>query len=286
MSRWTGRRYSNDQLLGIARDVEAQAIGVPTGWQDYPPALYGGVAALEFGVGEPRRVALQIPAEELQQRIVLAYTGEPRASGTNNWDIVKRHIDGDREVHASFARILEAARAMRDALIARDWTEVARCLAAEWEHRKRLAPGVTTPAIDELMARARNAGALSAKVCGAGGGGCVVFFAEPAADPGRSRRARSRGRSRARLSSGHGRAARHGTPLTNKVAQIKALYLGATRATIRQDLVRAIAILKSMPTEEERERAAVYMDGLSMLRSEWAQRSGHRAQPHKRRSRR
>ncbi len=116
LSRWTGRRYSNDQLLGIARDVEAQAIGVPTGWQDYPPALYGGVAALEFGVGEPRRVALQVSADELQQRMVLAYTGEPRASGTNNWDIVKRHIDGDREVHALFARILEAARAMRDAL--------------------------------------------------------------------------------------------------------------------------------------------------------------------------
>jgi hypothetical protein len=74
--------------------------------------------------------------------------------------------------------------------------------------------------------------------------------------------------------------------LTNKVAQIKALYLAATRATIRQDLVRAIAILKSMPTEEERERAAVYMDGLSMLRSEWVQRSGHREQPRKRRSRR
>ncbi len=74
--------------------------------------------------------------------------------------------------------------------------------------------------------------------------------------------------------------------MTNKVAEIKALYLGATHATIRQDLVRAIAILKSMATEEERERAAVYMDGLSMLRSEWAQRSGHRAPPHKRRSRR
>ena len=183
LTRWTGRRYSHEQLLGVARDVEAQAIGVPTGWQDYPPALYGGVAALEFGVGEPRRVPLDIPPDAFEQRIVLAYTGEPRASGTNNWDIVKRHIDGDRDVHASLARISEAAQAMRHALIARDWMEVSRRLADEWEHRKRLAPGVTTPAIDELMARARLAGALSAKVCGAGGGGCVMFFAEPPRTP-------------------------------------------------------------------------------------------------------
>ena len=74
--------------------------------------------------------------------------------------------------------------------------------------------------------------------------------------------------------------------MTDRVAEIKALYLGATRATVRQDLARAIAILKSMPTEEERERAAVYMDGLSLLRSEWAQQSGRRPPPHKRRSRR
>jgi len=50
----------------------------------------------------------------------------------------------------------------------------------EWENRKRLAPGVTTPAIDELIARATRAGAVSAKVCGAGGGGCLFCYAEPA----------------------------------------------------------------------------------------------------------
>ena len=49
----------------------------------------------------------------------------------------------------------------------------------EWELRKRLAPGVTTPAIDNLIKQARSAGALGAKVCGAGGGGCIVSLAEP-----------------------------------------------------------------------------------------------------------
>jgi D-glycero-alpha-D-manno-heptose-7-phosphate kinase len=68
---------------------------------------------------------------------------------------------------------------MRDALERADWDAVAAQLAAEWENRKRLAPGVTTAAIDTLMARAQGAGALAAKVCGAGGGGCLVCMVRP-----------------------------------------------------------------------------------------------------------
>jgi hypothetical protein len=55
----------------------------------------------------------------------------------------------------------------------------------------------------------------------------------------------------------------------DKLAEIKRLYQQATRATIASDLSRAVELLKSMSTEEERERAAVYMDGLSQMRSEW-----------------
>ena len=53
------------------------------------------------------------------------------------------------------------------------------------------------------------------------------------------------------------------------VAEIRKIYQHATRATIARDLARAIVLLKQLGTEEERERAAVYMDGLSQLRSEW-----------------
>lgn len=55
----------------------------------------------------------------------------------------------------------------------------------------------------------------------------------------------------------------------DKVEQIKRLYYAATQATIQRDLERAIDLLKSIESEEERERAAVYMDGLAQMRSEW-----------------
>jgi hypothetical protein len=58
----------------------------------------------------------------------------------------------------------------------------------------------------------------------------------------------------------------------NKLEEIKQLYLRAAAQTIRQDMARAIEILKSMGSEEERERAAVYMDGLSQMLAEWGRR--------------
>jgi hypothetical protein len=57
----------------------------------------------------------------------------------------------------------------------------------------------------------------------------------------------------------------------DKHAEIKRLYYATTRQTIQQDLAKALDLLKSMTSEEERERSAVYMDGLSQMRSEWAQ---------------
>jgi D-glycero-alpha-D-manno-heptose-7-phosphate kinase len=125
-------------------------------------------------------VALSVDPRELERRIVLCYTGEPRNSGTNNWDITKRHIDGDTHVFDCFERIRDTAAAMRETLERGDWDGAAKCLATEWENRKRLAPGVTTPAVEDLIARAMAAGAQAAKVCGAGGGGCLFCLVAPA----------------------------------------------------------------------------------------------------------
>lgn len=179
MARWSGASTAPDDLLQVAMNVECQTIRVPTGVQDYRPAIYGGVAAVELRVDGIRRVAIDVDPRELERRIVLAYTGAPRNSGTNNWEITKRHIDGDRHVFDCFERIRDTAVAMRTALDRGDWDEVGRQIAVEWENRKRLAPGVTTDTIDDLIARATRAGATAAKVCGAGGGGCLFCYGPP-----------------------------------------------------------------------------------------------------------
>lgn len=179
LATWCQREVPDDLMLQIAQNVEAQVIDVPTGVQDYRPAFFGGISAVELNVDGIKRVPLPVPAADLQDRIVLAYTNASRNSGINNWEMTKRHIDGDREVRTRFGRIRDIAVQMRHALEVQDWPGVGRLVAEEWENRKGLAPGVTTPDIDAMLGAARQVGAHGGKVCGAGGGGCLFCIGEP-----------------------------------------------------------------------------------------------------------
>jgi D-glycero-alpha-D-manno-heptose-7-phosphate kinase len=176
-----GNRYSPDRFIPIAANVECQVIKVPTGFQDYYSAQYGGAAAIHFGPEGIRREGLDIDLATLEERVVVLYTGEPRNSGTNNWEITKRHIDGDRELYDIFEGIRDDALALRGALLNGDWELSGEILAAAFPHRKRLSPMITTPHMDTLIETALNNGAIAAKVCGAGGGGCIAFYCEAGA---------------------------------------------------------------------------------------------------------
>jgi D-glycero-alpha-D-manno-heptose-7-phosphate kinase len=181
LAAWTKRDEPAETLLSVAMNIEGQVLGVPPGVQDYRPAMYGGVLSIDLGInGTPAR-HLAVDTEALTARLVVAFTGASRNSGINNWDVFKRRIDGDREVTTAFNDIVSATGQMRAALERGDWLAVGRHLDEEWQARKRLAPGVTTPAIDALLASAHSAGAWAGKVCGAGGGGCLFVLTDPAA---------------------------------------------------------------------------------------------------------
>jgi D-glycero-alpha-D-manno-heptose-7-phosphate kinase len=178
MNRLLNKGYHIEQIRELSQNIEAQIIRVPTGCQDYYPAMYGGVNAIELRPDGIHRQEIPVDPEELNARTVLAYTGLPRNSGINNWEVTKAHIDGDRRVHRNFDRIAAIAHAMRGALGKGDWDEAGRLLREEWSHRRKNAPGISTPLIETLVAATRRAGALGAKVCGAGGGGCVLFLVD------------------------------------------------------------------------------------------------------------
>ena len=179
LAKFSGRQLALEQIREIAQNVEAQIIRVPTGCQDYYPALYGGVSAIHLDPDGIHHQAVRVAAEELDHRFVLAYTGAPRQSGINNWEVFKRHINGDRRIYGNFERIGQIARAMHDAVAHAEWQDVARLLREEWKLRKTNSPRISTPLIEKLVKVASKAGAQAAKVCGAGGGGCVVFLTEP-----------------------------------------------------------------------------------------------------------
>jgi D-glycero-alpha-D-manno-heptose-7-phosphate kinase len=179
LARFAGHKLGLEEIRVIAQNVEAQLIGVPTGCQDYYPALYGGASAIELATDGIHHHAIDCDPEELEQRFLLAYTGAPRKSGINNWEVFKLHIDGDRRIFRNFERIVEIARAMRAALAFADWESTGQLLREEWKLRRSNSPGISTPQIDKLIAIAQRNGATGAKVCGAGGGGCVLFMTKP-----------------------------------------------------------------------------------------------------------
>src|SRR5256714_1898782 len=176
LAHFTDRNLTLEQMRVIAQNVEAQIIRVPTGCQDYYPALYGGVRAIHLDADGIHPEAGPVAAEEIESRFVLAYTGAPRQSGINNWEVFKAHINGDKHVFRNFERIAEIARTMHQALVRGDWNEVARLLRDEWKLRRTNAPEITTTLIDSLISVANKNGCLAAKPCGAGGGGCVIFL--------------------------------------------------------------------------------------------------------------
>ncbi|MEP7214228.1 MAG: GHMP kinase [Acidobacteriota bacterium] len=178
LNKLVGDRYTPDRFIPIAANVECQVIRVPTGFQDYFSAQYGGVASIHFGADGMRREALDVDTKILEERIAVCYTGEPRNSGTNNWEITKRHIDGDLEIFGIFEGIRDTACALRGAMLAGDWTDVGEILNASYPRRKMLSPNITTPQMDHLIDTAHANGAIATKVCGAGGGGCIAFYCE------------------------------------------------------------------------------------------------------------
>jgi len=193
LDRHTSRGLGGDALLQLTRSIETQVLRIPTGEQDYHPARHGGTLALHYTVEGTRVERLAVDGAALGQRTVLVFTGVSRASGVSNWDMLKRHLDGDADARLALDRIIEATHAMRRALLAADWDAAGEALGREWEARKRMSPTVTNESIDRLIEAARSAGAIAGKVCGAGGGGCVVLWARDGMRERVAQSARERG---------------------------------------------------------------------------------------------
>jgi len=179
MKAWTGKKMSRPALLTVAKNIETQVIEAPTGWQDYFPALYGGALAVLPGLETVDYSRIPVDTDEMTRRFVLCYTGEPRRSAINNWEVMKDALDGKKSVAAKLESLQKIAKKMEPLLRKGNWNGLASALEEEWIARKSLAPNIATAEMKKLIKSAKSKGALAAKVCGAGGGGCVAFMVPP-----------------------------------------------------------------------------------------------------------
>ncbi len=170
------RRFEGPGRVELLRDVETRVLGKPAGTQDYYPPLSGGIHTLDFkpgGVSIRRRDA--DPGVWLRH-LTLFDTRAVHSSGMNNWEIFRARLEGDHGVASRLEEVRAAAREMAEAVEAADFRGMGAALGREWAARRRLAPVVSSPSIEQAIASAEAAGAWAGKACGAGGGGCLVIL--------------------------------------------------------------------------------------------------------------
>jgi D-glycero-alpha-D-manno-heptose-7-phosphate kinase len=175
-----GGRYSREELIQIAKNVETQVLRIPAGVQDYYPAMYGGLNSVLLEItGDSLLRHSHILAHQIESRLVLVHTGVSRNSGINNWQVTKDFLDGNKQVQAHMRGIQEATYELETALKTGRYEDAVKAIDFEMENRRKLAPGVVTQEMEDLIAYGKENGARTAKVCGAGGGGCMMFWTNP-----------------------------------------------------------------------------------------------------------
>ncbi len=159
--------------IPVLRDLEAQELQTPTGWQDYYPAALGGCLQLHWGP-VPSWECLS-PHPELLEDLLIFYTGQPHHSGLTNWEAYKRFIEGDATTREALTDIASIAEEMALA-VPLDPIEVGELLEREGAARARLSPFVETDAMRAVRERGKREGWFSGmKPCGAGGGGSCIL---------------------------------------------------------------------------------------------------------------
>lgn len=158
----------------------------PAGYQDYYPAMYGGILGL---IAAPGRVIVeQLYSDELkfalESHLTLVYSGETRLSGINNWEVYKAFFNKDQAVRKGLAEIAYLSNQALDCIHKNNFSELIHLIALEGEERRKLFPGILTPSMQELHGVLKTySGHLGMKICGAGGGGCFLLTHLPTDKP-------------------------------------------------------------------------------------------------------
>jgi D-glycero-alpha-D-manno-heptose-7-phosphate kinase len=172
-------RSAPQRTVAVARDLEARLMGLPTGLQDHYPALLGGALEIRSEPGGERVRRLEVDLDRLGDSLLVVYSGQSHFSAGNNWQVVRRRLDGEAEVMGLFTGIAETAAEIVPALERGDLPQAGELMSREWSYRRQLAAGISTPVLEELLRVASAHGAWGGKACGAGGGGSLAMLCPP-----------------------------------------------------------------------------------------------------------
>jgi len=182
LSHLVGRPLLGSEVAEMASEIEREELHILGGKQDQYASAFGGIQFMEFHDETVKTSPLRLSARtefELQKHLVLCYTEQSRLSGDIHQHVSEAFRKGDPDTTVAIANLKRIARVMKERLLLGDIEGFARLMADNWENQQRLHPSVTNDRIKELFAIAGETGAMGGKACGAGGGGCLIFLAQP-----------------------------------------------------------------------------------------------------------
>ena len=180
-----GRHIAKEEIAKLAIHIEQDVIKENVGSQDQISAAFGGFNRIEFNRNDTFSVSpVVVPPErlkELQDHLMLYFTGFSRIAS----EVAKSKIDNlknrEKELKCMKEMVQDAINLLQDS--SAPIAEFGVLLDQSWKYKRTLSDRVTTPEIDNIYQRPLRAGAIGGKLLGAGGGGFLLLFAKPDAQP-------------------------------------------------------------------------------------------------------
>ena len=179
IARFTDTELLPYEFAEMASSIERHELNILGGKQDHYASAMGGVSFMEFSGEDVRVSKLQLAPDtlcELEKCLILCYTGKSRLSSNVHQNVVDSYLEGDKDTLEALKNLKKIAIGMKNALLKGDLSSFGQMLNENWKNQKRLHPSVTNPQIDSLFDLALENGAIGGKACGAGGGGCLIFW--------------------------------------------------------------------------------------------------------------
>jgi D-glycero-alpha-D-manno-heptose-7-phosphate kinase len=160
--------------------MEINVLQRPVGKQDQYIAAFGGLTAFEFNQDDTVRVEpLRIPPHalaELENRLILFFTGIYREAPSILGDQVKRSLAGDKDMLENLDAIKALGRKIKSELERGNTNAFGELMGEHWAIKQKRSPEISNPRINGLYDLGMQHGAIGGKLIGAGGGGFLLFY--------------------------------------------------------------------------------------------------------------